>query len=395
MVAHDQAGNPQERREAGAVERRSRVVVTVGHSRDQRRQVIDKRGVWPPVRLLPGAPDPTRGMVLCLQALNHDFSRCFGASRGGTRLARRCVGIVCLGDGGRIGLAAEPVNDETHYLNAPFDMSRTAAEIELGNLRKADEIHDRVAMLSRRLFVQDAIPDMDGFVREAELLLRGVNSADVVLGIFDHNKYNPVIEIGDADFWGPIPKVSQEERMRLLFSLLDPDYTAFPTDSVKWLSRVLGAMSFDERQQIEIFHCGIAYRRTDDRPIRLFSKSIPIHYSADRHFTFTFNYAQNVNHLLKPGFRDYWIRVRYGQSGSLVQTMHSADLREVEARDLLSQREKEILTQIAAGLETKDIADRLGISSNTVSNHRNNMVQRLGARDTTALMQLAKMASLI
>ncbi len=274
-------------------------------------------------------------------------------------------------------------------------MSRTAAEIELGILRKADDIYDRVALLSRRLFVQDAIPDMDGFVREAELLLRGVNSADVVLGIFDHNKYNPVIEIGDGNFWGPMPQVSQDERMRLLFSLLDPDYAAFPTESVKWLSRVLGAMSFDDRQEIEIFHCGIAYQRTDGRPIRLFSKSIPIHYSADRQFTFTFNYAQNVNHLLKPSFRDYWIRVKYGHGGLRVQTLHSADLREVEARDLLSQREKEILTQIAAGLETKDIADRLGISINTVGNHRNNMVQRLGARDTTALMQLAKMASLI
>ncbi len=274
-------------------------------------------------------------------------------------------------------------------------MSRTAAELELGNLRKADEIYDRVAQLSRRLFVQDTIPDMDGFVREAELLLRGVNSADVVLGIFDHNRYNPVLEIGDRDFWGPMPQVSQDERMRLLLSLLDPDYAAFPADSVKWFSRTLSAMTFEERQRIEIFHCGIAYKRTDGRPIRVFSKGIPIHYSEDRQFTFTFNYVQNVNHLLKPGFRDYWIRISYGANGSLVQTMHSADLREVESRDLLSQREKEILTQIAAGLETKDIAERLDISINTVSNHRNNMVQRLGARDTTALMQLAKMASLI
>lgn len=274
-------------------------------------------------------------------------------------------------------------------------MSRTAAEVELGNLRKAHEIHDRVVALSRRLFVQDRIPDMDGFVREAELLLRGVNSTDVVLGIFDHNRYNPVIEVGDQDFWGPLPPVSQDERMRLLFSLLDPDYAAFPAESVKWLSQVIAEMPFDDRQQIEIFHCGIAYQRTDGRPIRLFSKSIPIHYSASRQFTFTFNYVQNVNHLLKPSFRDYWIRVRYGGAGARVHCMHSADLREVEARDLLSQREKEILTQIATGLETKDIAARLGISINTVSNHRNNMVQRLGARDTTALMQIAKMASLI
>lgn len=274
-------------------------------------------------------------------------------------------------------------------------MSRTTAEIELGNLRKADAIYERVALLSRRLFVQDEIPDMDGFVREAELLLRGVNSSDVVLGIFDHNRYNPVIEIGDQDFWGPLPHVSQEDRMRLLFSLLEPDYATFPTDSVRWLSRVLAGMEPEDHQKIEIFHCGMAYRRTDDRPLRLFSKSIPIHYPAEKQFTFTFNYVQNVNHLLKPSFRDYWTRIKFGPNGSRVRTMHSGDLRETEARDLLSQREKEILTQIAAGLETKDIADQLGISANTVGNHRNNMVQRLGARDTTALMQLAKMASLI
>jgi DNA-binding CsgD family transcriptional regulator len=274
-------------------------------------------------------------------------------------------------------------------------MSRSSAAIELGNLRKADEIQTRVALLSRRLFVEGAIPDMDGFVREAALLLRGVNSADVVLGIFDHNSYNPVIEIGDAEFWGPMPPVSQDERMRLLFSLLDADYAAFPVDSVRWLSGVLKEMPFEHRQSIEMFHCGMAFRRTDDRSVRLFSKSVPIHYAADRTFTFTFNYAQNVHHLLKPGFRDYWVRVAYGSEREHVQTMHSGDLRGSEHRDLLSGREKEILTQIAAGLATREIAERLDISVNTVGNHRNNMVQRLGARDTTALVQLAKMSSII
>ncbi len=236
---------------------------------------------------------------------------------------------------------------------------------------------------------------MDGFVREAELLMRGVNSADVVLGIFDHSRYNPVLEVGDRHFWGPLPEVSQEERMRLLLALLDADFGAFPSDSVKWFSRTLGELTFDERQNFEIFHCGIAYTRSDGRPIRLFSKSVPIHYTAERQFTFSFNYAQNVHHLLKPSFRDYWIRVAYGARGDMVQSMHSAESKDAGPRDLLSSREKQILVQIAAGMETKDIADKLGISVNTVGNHRSNMVQRLGARDTTALVQLAKMAGLI
>ncbi len=255
-----------------------------------------------------------------------------------------------------------------------------------------------MAQLSRRLFVEDTIRDMDGFVREAELLLRGVNSADVVLGIFDHNRYTPVLEVGDRDFWGPIPpeaQQAQQERMRLLLSLLDPDYAAFPSASVQWFSQLIGDMTFDERQHIEIFHCGIAYTRLDGRPIRLFSKGVPIHYTEERRFTFTFNFVQNVHHLLKPSFRDYWIRIVYGPASSLVRTFHSGDLADTTRGDLLSVREKEILVEIAAGYETREIADRLAISVNTVGNHRSNMVQRLGVRDTTALVQVAKMASLI
>jgi len=275
-------------------------------------------------------------------------------------------------------------------------MARSASEIELGNLRMADAIYAQVAALSRRLFPQDTIRDMESFVREAELLLRGVNSADVVLGIFDHNTYNPVLEVGDRNFWGPLPEVSQVDKMRLLLSLLDVDYAAFPTDSSKWFSRVMSSLTFEDRQHIEVFHCGIAYTRLDGRPIRLFSKGIPIYYADDRQFTFTFNYVQNVHHLLKPGFRDYWIRVGYGPNGSLVQSMHSGELaKDAGNRDLLSAREKEILAHISTGLETKEIADRLDISVNTVGNHRSNMVQRLGARDSTALVQIAKMAGLI
>ncbi len=274
-------------------------------------------------------------------------------------------------------------------------MPPTTLELELRHLRKADEIHAGVMELSRRRFQRDRIPAMDDFIRDAELLMRGVNSADVVLGIFDHNTYNPVLEVGDRLFWGPLPEVSQAERMHLLLGLLDADYGTFPSDSVKWFATVLGEMTFEERQHIEIFHCGIAYTRTDGRPIRLFSKGVPIHYDADRRFTFTFNYVQNVNHLLKPSFRDYWIRVAYGPNRGMVQTFHSGEVKDSSSRELLSAREREVLYEIAEGLETKEIADKLGISVNTVGNHRSNMVQRLGARDTTALVQIAKMASLI
>ena len=54
-----------------------------------------------------------------------------------------------------------------------------------------------------------------------------------------------------------------------------------------------------------------------------------------------------------------------------------------------------VLRLIAADFDTKEIAKTLFISANTVGNHRSNMIERLGARDTTALVQLAKMTGMI
>ena len=55
---------------------------------------------------------------------------------------------------------------------------------------------------------------------------------------------------------------------------------------------------------------------------------------------------------------------------------------------LLTRREKEILTCITEGLSSKQIADKLFISENTVSNHRKNMLAKTGAKSSAELIFL-------
>jgi DNA-binding NarL/FixJ family response regulator len=98
--------------------------------------------------------------------------------------------------------------------------------------------------------------------------------------------------------------------------------------------------------------------------------------------------------LLKKDFRYYWIRISYGENGEFLHTLHSSD-KVNSTKDLLSTREKEILKLITEDFDTKEIANQLFISPATVGNHRSNMIDRLGARDTTALVQLAKMTEMI
>ena len=57
--------------------------------------------------------------------------------------------------------------------------------------------------------------------------------------------------------------------------------------------------------------------------------------------------------------------------------------------DEFTEREKEIILLCRDGLMCKEIADRLGISSNTVNNHKKNIFQKLGINNTMEMVQYA------
>lgn len=258
----------------------------------------------------------------------------------------------------------------------------------------ADILYKKIVDLSAQYFVEDSIVDIKRYKDEAHLLLNGIRGTDSLIAIFDHLHYTPVLEVGEKEFWGNLPEVPQEKRMIQVMNLLEKDYISFFTDSVKWLTKVLELIPYAHRMNVQIFHCGIRYTLLDSTPICLFSKGSPIHYDEKRNFNYTFNYVQNINHLVKKDFRDYWIRITYGEFNEYIHTFHSKD-KLYSKKDLLSQREKELLKLIATDMDTKEIAQKLFISINTVGNHRSKMIEKLGARDTTALLQLAKMVGII
>ena len=61
----------------------------------------------------------------------------------------------------------------------------------------------------------------------------------------------------------------------------------------------------------------------------------------------------------------------------------------------ITPRELEILGLIAAGLSTREIAERLFVSENTVKTHASRLFDKLGARRRTQAVQLGKEAGLI
>jgi DNA-binding CsgD family transcriptional regulator len=61
----------------------------------------------------------------------------------------------------------------------------------------------------------------------------------------------------------------------------------------------------------------------------------------------------------------------------------------------ITPRELEILGLIAEGLSTREIAERLFVSENTVKTHASRLFAKLGAKRRTQAVQLAKEAGLL
>lgn len=68
---------------------------------------------------------------------------------------------------------------------------------------------------------------------------------------------------------------------------------------------------------------------------------------------------------------------------------------EAQFKVLLSSREKEVLRLIKCGLRSKEIADKLMLSINTVNRHRQNIFQKLNASNAMEACRMAKTMGLV
>ena len=78
-----------------------------------------------------------------------------------------------------------------------------------------------------------------------------------------------------------------------------------------------------------------------------------------------------------------------------IKQFRSSQQSVAQKKDIVTKRELEVLKLINTHKESREIASLLNISINTVDKHRKNMLARTRAKDTTALIQLCKMAGLL
>jgi len=91
----------------------------------------------------------------------------------------------------------------------------------------------------------------------------------------------------------------------------------------------------------------------------------------------------DITHLMKTD--DYWMLFEtYNEKEVFSQFYSKSGVDNYP----ITAREKEVLKIIADGKNTKEVARELNISADTVGQHRKNMIRKMMAKDTSALIQL-------
>ncbi len=204
------------------------------------------------------------------------------------------------------------------------------------------------------------------------LTFRYVANTDVSLGISTGDFYNK----GFSAFLSSMP---EENTMAI------PTLFKFLLDSVKLADPLV-------RNKFVAYGYGIKHRRPSGKVFSTLVQIFSLESDKDGKPLLCLVVDQDIEHLTR-NVTQYRGRVSFGND-DLITTFSSEDMA-LKVQDIFSNREIDVLKYLLRGHESKQIAEKLFISSNTVDNHRKNMLKKLEARDTTALVQLSKLLGIL
>ena len=280
--------------------------------------------------------------------------------------------------------------------------------------------------LDNMFMINKINPTTERIFNQTKALWKSFTNEDTQLGSFDSDflKKFPILDIADttrstiaiynySEFFPEyitenvqeILGFSKEEYLsqgsKLLFSCLDSSHSDFPLTTSKCMEAVFKnlelnrALNRESNKESNILAtcCGLKFNHAEKGAIRLLIQQYFIETHDNQLPIRVISTIQDVTHFMKGD--SYCFRVIYGKEHQFTAIYHSDDNKNLQQNDIISNREKEILQLIAQGKDTDNIAEMLFISRNTVNNHRQNMIDKFSVKDTTALVELAKICHII
>ena len=181
---------------------------------------------------------------------------------------------------------------------------------------------------------------------------------------------------------------------------LDPDTVSFQDvldqvhpDDMEFVARaeakaveiVFGLIAPEKRKHYKMSYC---FRfRTADGSYRLFNhQAIILTADEDGRLCKSLNIHTDISHLTETNNRLLSVIGMFGEPSFLNIEIDGEAKVPPPSKAIFSGREMEIIRLISEGLTTPDIARALNISANTVKNHRKNILQKSGCKNSGQLI---------
>jgi DNA-binding CsgD family transcriptional regulator len=178
------------------------------------------------------------------------------------------------------------------------------------------------------------------------------------------------------------------------FEILKRKDILFFFEFTKWLTSFNKSVPVEYLQEyLQIQWFGMTVRKKDDTYIETLFKIDPFERHSNGLSRLCIITLEDVTSLVRKD-ASYWSRMEAGSSKKFYSSFFEDNPRFV-MKDIISEREMEVLKLIAEGYDSKDIGDKLFLSTHTIDRHRKNMIARLGAKDSTALIEMCRMCDLI
>jgi DNA-binding CsgD family transcriptional regulator len=228
---------------------------------------------------------------------------------------------------------------------------------------------------------------------EAFPFLKQIENNDVV--IFHLNLYggslNYVSENVESVLGAKRAELMKDGITQLLKQLI-PQHISYSSVVTEMFREVFNSWSSSELLNLKLTIVGLHMIHPEKGEITIINNGTPIEWDKNNLATKNINLMQDISHLSKN--KDYWIRIWSTVNSGKVNFFHCNSEHNIK-KDILSPREKEILELIIAGKNTDEIAKKLYLSRLTINNHRQNILDRFGVKDTTALTILAGLVGFV
>lgn len=175
----------------------------------------------------------------------------------------------------------------------------------------------------------------------------------------------------------------------LLFKAIHYSHYSYPFITYKLSKKHAENYGMAQLQKFQLTCGGLKLVHKDGSIRRAFLKMKPLVWNKNNKPDITIIFVEDVTHLMKG--ENYWLRY----ASDSISNAYVRQKGKKYFNDLVSDSELKILKLLAKKRSTAEIADELFLSKLTVETHRKNMIKRVGAVNSTALVHLCKMANVI